>query len=260
MIEDLNPGKDTMTIWLSKNYPDTLLFKISQDTVVIDTTELVLFKEKKIKDKEETQEKLPSLKFKTNIKSSKLDLNKKLQIEFSHPLEKYNFDKLVLILKEKDTITPKVEFVDSLKRKLLFKEDFEEGEKYELFFPDSVFTDILGYSNDTTFIHYQIKELQEYGTIKINLSNTESKSNYILQLLNDREKIIKRIYVSEDGIISLDNMNPGAYKLKLILDSNNNDRWDTGDYIKGIEPEKVYYFNKTLDVRTNWDIEEDWKL
>ncbi len=263
-IEDLNPGRDTMIYWLSKNYPDTLLFKISQDTLVLDTTEVVLFTEKKQKKKkkneEDIPEKLPSLKFKTNIQSNKLNLTKNLKLEFARPLDKYNLDKLLLIIKEKDTIIPKVEFIDLLKRKLFIDEKFEEGENYELFFPDSVFTDILGYCNDTASIHFKIKELQDYGTLQINLTNTESGSNYILQLMDDRENILKKLTVSEDGIIMLDYLNPGAYKLKLIRDANNNGRWDTGDYIKNIPPERVYYFGKNFDVRANWDIKEDWEL
>ena len=263
-IEDLNPGRDTMTFWLTKNYPDTLLFKISQDTLVLDTAEIVLFKEKKKKgeknNEEDIPEKLPSLKYKTNIKSDMLNLSAYLKLEFIRPLEKYDFGKVFLIKKEKDTIVPKIEFTDPIKRKIIIKEKFEEGENYELFFPDSVFTDIMGYSNDTASIHFQIKELQDYGTLKINLANTKSGSNYILQLMDDRENILKKLTVSEDGIIMLDYLDPGAYKLKLIRDANNNGRWDTGDYMKNIPPERVYYFGKNFDVRANWDIKEDWEL
>ncbi|MCD4773503.1 MAG: Ig-like domain-containing protein [Bacteroidales bacterium] len=262
VIEDLNPGKDTMTYWLSKNYPDTLLFKISQDSLILDTTEIVLFKEekKKPKDEEDIPEKISSLKHKTNIQNNYLNLNTELKLEFTYPLEKYELEKVLLIKKEKDTIVPEIEFTDSIKRKFIIKEKLEEAESYELFFPDSVFTDILGYSNDSASIYFQIKELQNYGTLQINITNTKNGSNYILQLLDDRENILKEINVSEDGIIIIEYLDPNAYKLKLILDTNNNGRWDTGDYIKNIPPEKVYYFKNTLNVRANWDIEENWEL
>ena len=262
-FENLNQGKDTMTFWLSKNYPDTLLFIISQDTLVFDTTEIVLFKEKKeIQeiDEDETPEKLPAIKFETNIIGDKLDLKKNLNLEFARPIDKYDFSKLLLIIKETDTIIPKASFSDSLKRNLFIDEKFEEGEEYELFFPDSVFTDIMGYSNDTVSLHFQIKESIDYGAIQITLSNIKSESIYILQILDDREKILQKLIVTEAGIINLEYFNPGTYKLKLILDTNKNGRWDTGDYMKKIPPEKVYYYNKDIEVRANWDIEEIWEL
>ena len=29
--------------------------------------------------------------------------------------------------------------------------------------------------------------------------------------------------------------------MRVIVDANDNHRWDTGDYDKGVEPEEVYY-------------------
>ena len=45
-----------------------------------------------------------------------------------------------------------------------------------------------------------------------------------------------------------------------IYDRNGNGRWDTGDYDKGLQPEEVYYFPQAIDVRTNWDIEQTWRV
>jgi len=48
--------------------------------------------------------------------------------------------------------------------------------------------------------------------------------------------------------------------LKVIFDRNGNGRWDTGDYLKKQQPERVMYFPKTIEIRANWDQEEQWEL
>ena len=36
--------------------------------------------------------------------------------------------------------------------------------------------------------------------------------------------------------------------------------WDTGDYLKGLQPEKVDFYNQDINVRSNWDMEVIWRL
>ena len=51
-------------------------------------------------------------------------------------------------------------------------------------------------------------------------------------------------------------MKPGKYRVRAIVDENRNGMWDTGDFSAGIQPERVVYLPKTLDIRANWDFEE----
>jgi len=50
------------------------------------------------------------------------------------------------------------------------------------------------------------------------------------------------------------------YTFRLIEDLNKNDIWDTGNYLKKIKPEPVYYFPSELEVRSNWDLNETFDL
>ena len=51
-------------------------------------------------------------------------------------------------------------------------------------------------------------------------------------------------------------LNSGKYIVRLIEDVNENREWDTGNYLKKIQPEKVIYFWKEIDLRANWDMNE----
>jgi hypothetical protein len=44
------------------------------------------------------------------------------------------------------------------------------------------------------------------------------------------------------------------------MDTNSNGRWDTGKFIKKIQPERVLIHPKIFDVKPNWELEEDWDL
>ena len=53
---------------------------------------------------------------------------------------------------------------------------------------------------------------------------------------------------------------PGTYKARIIMDSNVNKKWDTGDYFKKLQPEKVLYFHEDVIIRANWDTEYFWNI
>jgi hypothetical protein len=57
-----------------------------------------------------------------------------------------------------------------------------------------------------------------------------------------------------------DYLTPNKYKLKAIYDRNRNKIWDTGNFAKKLQPEKVIFYLKALSVRSNWELEESWKL
>ena len=55
---------------------------------------------------------------------------------------------------------------------------------------------------------------------------------------------------------SFELLSPGKYVVRLIEDINQNREWDTGNYLEKIQPEKVIYYWKEIDLRANWDIND----
>jgi len=53
---------------------------------------------------------------------------------------------------------------------------------------------------------------------------------------------------------------PGKYSLRAILDENENLKWDTGSFLLKRQPERVIYYNKTIDLRANWTINEEFNV
>ncbi len=96
---------------------------------------------------------------------------------------------------------------------------------------------------------------EDSGTIAIETKTT--KPHYIIELMTSEYKIA----ASGKDLIkyTFRNIQPGDYRLRIIIDSNGNGQWDPGNIVKRIEPEKVIYYkgsNKKPDftIRANWEI------
>ena len=66
--------------------------------------------------------------------------------------------------------------------------------------------------------------------------------------------------ITRSQVINYDYLYPRKYRLKLIYDENNNHKWDTGNYLKHVQPEKVIYNSELINIRSNWDAELEWKI
>ena len=71
---------------------------------------------------------------------------------------------------------------------------------------------------------------------------------------------VREYYFSSDTTLEMEYLNPGKYTLKLLFDDNANKKWDSGKYIYKIQPEKVLFYNKPIEIRANWDVEEEWNF
>ncbi|MDA9360724.1 hypothetical protein N9R15_02965, partial [Flavobacteriaceae bacterium] len=65
---------------------------------------------------------------------------------------------------------------------------------------------------------------------------------------------------SENNRYTFDYLLPGTYGVRLIKDRNNNQQWDTGNYLKKIQPEEVIYMDGEIDLRANWDQNETFTV
>jgi hypothetical protein len=55
-------------------------------------------------------------------------------------------------------------------------------------------------------------------------------------------------------------LNPSKYKIKFIVDTNDNGKWDKGDIKSNKLPERVIYYQKILKLRSNFEVREIWTL
>lgn len=96
---------------------------------------------------------------------------------------------------------------------------------------------------------------QDLGIIFFEIKTQEP--NFIVQLLDKNLKILKAVSNKKKG--SFEDLTPGNYLLRIVIDKNQNGRWDPGNFFQRIEPEPIKYYEsedeKTRDInlKANWD-------
>ena len=259
-IEELNRNRDTLKFWLLDMDIDSLTLKISDDTLVIDTVELPLkIREKKRKLRKAEQSPV-NLKYSTNIEGNTLDIYKPLVFNYTYPLINYDFTR-ILFIEQEDTIPVDMYIVDmGINRRSRIDHKWKENTLYTVIITDSVMTDLLNRQNDSINIVFKTRSLEDYGLLIVQVDLLETVNPYIIQLLDGKERVINERIIRQSAQLIFEYLKPGKYFLKAIRDANRNSRWDTGDYLKIIQPEEVFYFNSPIDVRANWEIKEIWEI
>ncbi len=192
------------------------------------------------------------------ITRSVLSLNKNYEFTASTPLDSINNE--LIKLTDKDTLDiPFSLTLDTLKNKAELAFERKEQNAYTLQFLPSAIKDYVGNVNDTIQFKFITKKLADYGTIFLTLQNVKEYP-VLVQITDEKEKVISEKITNKDEILVFDHLNPAKYLIRLIFDSNKNGIWDTGNFLKGIQPEEVRYFPESIDVRANWEIKQTFVL
>ena len=139
------------------------------------------------------------------------------------------------------------------------KADWKENTNYHLYIPKKIITDIMGYENDSTVMDFATFDPEKFATVSINVKGSGNNS-YILLLTDNSGKILQEKIGVKSGKYKFNYVAPGDIRLRIIEDKNGNGKWDAGDVIKGLQPERAeaYFNDRDEDVFTtkmNWDFE-----
>lgn len=261
VIWRLNEKRDTLTLWSLREKCDSLQLVVSDESGLADTLKLK-WRPKKGRGLALSQIQAGSgLEMKLNHKA--LPYYDTLSLRFNIPLggESGTRDSLVRVRYMKDSsLTCCAVVVDTSLMKASIVYDFKQGEKYEVEVQKDCFKDIYGRGNDSLRAAVNVTKAEEYGNLSMDiLLNGEPMvpTFVIVELLNEKGTVVASRWVLP-GVqpAKFEHLTPGKYRVRAIVDNNHNKKWDKGDFATGLQPEKVFYFSKTLDVRANWDFEE----
>ncbi|MEQ9187011.1 MAG: Ig-like domain-containing protein [Cryomorphaceae bacterium] len=137
---------------------------------------------------------------------------------------------------------------------------WEEGKTYKFFLRDSALCDRYGVCNDTIRLSATVTSKTDYGELVMHHELPSEASSFIWQLLNGEGKTLKERLIHPAESVKLLNLPVGKYQVRLIFDENGNGQWDPGDYRAKIYPERVVFYDQTIDIKANWVEEIDWKV
>jgi uncharacterized protein (DUF2141 family) len=118
-------------------------------------------------------------------------------------------------------------------------------------------TAFIGPESDSTNEYKQvIKRLdpEETGTIE---GGVRKPGHYIYQLLRG-DKLEKAYEQKSSGPCSFQNVEPGIYTLRAIVDNNENGQWDIGNYKTKTKSEPIFYFDTRIKLKANFQLTDLW--
>ncbi|MCX2718312.1 Ig-like domain-containing protein [Lentiprolixibacter aurantiacus] len=241
------PEKDTLNYWFTPFERDSLVFEIYQDQLDIRDTFTV--KTRSLP--------LDSLVI-TASHRGKINFEDKYTLSANIPVSAVDTAKFFM-MDQDSVIIPLTMSLDSVYNRLAIDFTKEANTNYRLnVFPGAI-TDFFGNTNDTLNLRLSTASYADYGNLRLRLSGDV---NYplIVQLTDDKEVMVREIFAREPRVFEFRTIDPGKYLIRLILDANGNGEWDTGNYLKNVQPERVIYYPKVLEVRANWELEETFTV
>ncbi len=245
-VQFLEKEKDTLNYYFSTDKKiDSLFFNIKNKDYAVE--EKVILRSKQT----------DTLIVKSNIRGT-FNFNDTLIFTTNNPLKSYKKD--LFSIYDKDTVAVKFDLKQSEQRDLLVLFDKKETQKYHVKVLPNAITDFFNQMNkDTINLHLRTKKKDNYGSINLAVQNP-SKKSIIIQLLNLKEEIIAEKVIATENKATFNLLNPAKYLVRVIYDDNKNGKWDTGNYLKKLQPEKVFYFGKEIEVKENWFVNENIEI
>lgn len=147
---------------------------------------------------------------------------------------------------------------DSLKNRYTFKFEKKESQSYKLQLLPEALTDFFGTVNDTLNYNLATKAFDQYSNVRVTLTNAEYP--IILQLVDDKGLVKYEKFAIEPRLFDFRNINAGIYYLRVITDTNGNQKWDSGNYLQKQQPERISYYPELVDARAGWELIQEFIL
>ena len=240
--------KDTLNFWFTPYEMDSLIFTLTNEKLKVRDTFKV--KSRKVA--------FDSLKISMS-QNGNIEFDKPINLLSNTPLIRFDSTKIKLMDKDSIEIAVNVK-LDSLRNLLNFDFKIDPDQNYRMELIPGAVTDFFETTNDSVAFSFKTKSLADYGNLTLNLNGNSIVYPIIVQLTNEKGELQREIYATEPQVYTFDNLNPGKYQARVIFDLNGNGKWDTGNLLKKIQPEKISYYPALIELRANWEKIETFNL
>lgn len=148
--------------------------------------------------------------------------------------------------------------IERIKHEIALADSTKSNEKgigiknvIKLYIAQATFLSVDNDSSEVIKLKYNFKKEDDFGILSGKI--TTDKKSYFLQLTNPKFKVIKELKNVKD--FNFNQVIPGKYTFRIMIDKNNNGKWSSGNILKNIEPEPIWFYSETFDIRANWKVE-----
>ena len=136
------------------------------------------------------------------------------------------------------------------------KAAWKPGTEYSFEADSTAFETIYGTMSGKLKQGLKVRGEDAYASLIMTISGMQGR-HIIAQLLDGQSKIVKQSF-TDNGQAEFYYLKPGKYFMRIIVDANNNKKWDTGNYDTNLQPEEVYYNPDKIECKAKWDLTLTW--
>lgn len=237
---------DTLQVFIPNDAKDSIRLLVKSDNYSKEYS----VKLKKLKEAD-------SLKV-TLFDGKKFSFNEKLALKVTTPIRKINSEK-IFIRKKDLTSVPFTTEINDFEQLISFDFKQEENEKYTINLLPGAIEDDYNTKTDSLKFEFTKGAISDYGNLKLRIKNAK-KFPFVVQILNNSGEIISKKYCTKETEMYFEAIQPSIYQVRLFYDDNQNKIWDTGNFKNKLQPEEMIYFPALIDVRANWDVDQELEL
>lgn len=171
------------------------------------------------------------------------------------------------IIKEIDTTLISATTKDSIKQSIRYN---VAQNQLHLTFADTLEKDIQlvlrknalkfedGSGSDSLNFSLQIKPERSFGSLL--LKTISLPENSLVEVYKEKKlvRLCPLQQLKKENRLAW--LEPGEYRFRIVVDANQNGKWDGGDVLLRRQSEKVLQFPETIKIRANWEAEIEFEL
>jgi len=269
---EINERKDSITYWFSNIYDKKMLLSLVVNDTILDTARIDL----KTYNKDSTNERkrysltIESQVIKRDTSGREIYVKptlspfKPIILKLTRPVDSIDQNKRLVLTNDSTAKIDSITFTLNPQTRREINIEYVPREKmpYTLTVPDSTLLDIFGWWNRKFSYKWNVDANENYGNMIMSLKIEHPERHYVFKLLDADNKVAEKFLSTgvTERKITFKNVKAGQYHLQAIEDNNNNGDWDSGDFSKKLQPEKIINFRETYDLKGSWDLEVEVKL
>lgn len=276
-----NPGRDSLDFWVTSPEviaSDSLRLALryqKTDTAnqLVWTTDTLrfFFREPKgqKKKKDEEADSVPPVHDALSIRAvggSQQELHLPFVFEVSEPLERLDSAGVRLEIL-RDTVWTPVAYgpaarPDSLMAltRRVFDIKWEPGAKYRLAADSAAMLSVYGEHNKAVQQEFTVKTREDYSNLLFKLDGLDGRPARVLLLNSSDAPVYATDVAAGEDVAEFSFVAPGTYYARLFIDTNQNGKWDPGNFAEQLLPEETYYYPKKLELKKNWNVDQSWNI
>ncbi len=250
----LEKGK-TVRIYNTVNRTDSIPVQVT----AVDSLGNTLEQNVKIKFDEATAKNRQPQKEKFESKTDPAEGQKVLrdfiyEFQFSKPIVTTDLSKVQLLA---DTVTtipldPTKELIwNSYRTILRLNKKLDVRKGVRVVAPKGTFLSVEGDTASQVKTTHELKDPENYGSIAGKVNSTAP--HVIIQLLNSGTLEVTA-EVRNQYTYKFNYLDAGDYLIRVIIDDNNNGKWDQGGFADRLQPETIFFSPNVIKLKENWEL------